>query len=77
MRRASLGATCTNEPALFYGTGASTCDRACACGLLCGARSRALWALCECGELVQYGSWAGARDNDIACSVLACVNVYR
>ena len=31
----------------------------------------------ECGELVQYGSWAGACDNEIACSVLACVSVYR
>ena len=33
--------------------------------------------MCECGELVQYGSWAGACDNEIACSVLAYVSVYR
>ena len=33
--------------------------------------------MCECGELVQYGSWAGASDNEIACSVLAYVSVYR
>ena len=33
----------------------------------------------ECSELVpvQYGSWAGACGNDIACSVLACGSVYR
>ena len=33
--------------------------------------------MCECGELVQYSSWAGACDNEIACSVLAYVSVYR
>ena len=33
--------------------------------------------MCECSELVQYGSWAGAYDTEIACSVLVCVNVYR
>ena len=33
--------------------------------------------MCECGELVQYGSWAGACDHEIACSVLAYVSVYR
>ena len=33
--------------------------------------------MCGCGELVQYGSWAGACDNEIACSVLAYVSVYR
>ena len=33
--------------------------------------------MCECGELVQYGSWAGACDNEITCSVLAYVSVYR
>ena len=33
--------------------------------------------MCECGKLVQYGSWAGACDIEIACSVLAYVSVYR
>ena len=73
---ASLGATCMHEPALFsVPVQVHVCDRA--CGLLCGARSRALWTMCDCGELVQYGSWAGACDNEIACSVLAYVSVYR
>ena len=33
--------------------------------------------MCECRELVQYGSWTGACDNEIACSVLVCGSVYR
>ena len=59
------------------GTGASTCARVCACGLLCNVRSRALCAMCEFRELVQYGSRTGACDNEIACSLLVCGSVCR
>ena len=69
-----LGATCMTEPALFT---VSVQVHVIVLVRVCGARSRALWTVCECGGLVQYGSWAGAYDNEIACSVLACARVYR
>ena len=84
-KRASLGATCVGEPALLtlpmqvhvivrVSVGFSLMR-----ALKHFVQFASAVSSCPCSVLVwdQYGSWAGACDNETTCSVLVCGNVYR